>query len=295
VTTHLLPDVIPMLDASRDVRLAQSQRDCWIGYPAANTAIEAMDRLVSLPKVLRMPSLLLVGQSNNGKSAILARFAKRHELRTDEQFGLPVLPVLRVTMPSSPSEGAFWSELLANLGLAFRERDAAEHKRRQVEKALMNFAVRVIAIDELHHVANAGKDAAKILGALKNLTTNLRISLVAAGTPAALNALNSDPQLLSRFAPHVLGRWPLDREYLRFLASYEQTMPLPMPSQLASAAMAPIIYGRSGDAIGGTVTLLRAAALRAIAVGSPCVTAAIIEETAIVNPASVWETARRTL
>jgi AAA+ superfamily predicted ATPase len=80
----------------------------------------------------------------------------------------------------------------------------------------------------------------------------------------------------SRFEPAVLDRWKLDREYLRFLASYETFLPLAEPSNLASRELAPTIYGMAGDTIGGTVRLLKNAAAHALRTGREKIDAGVL-------------------
>jgi len=109
-----------------------------------------------------------------------------------------------------------WSTILWALGISHREKDPASLKKRQVKSALQYASVRLLIIDEFNNLSNAGKKAADLLAAIKGLSNDLKISIVAAGTQAAINALNSDPQMKSRFEPAPLDRWRLDAEYLRF-------------------------------------------------------------------------------
>jgi hypothetical protein len=213
-----------------------------------------------------MPNILLVGRSDNGKSSILQHFVNRHPMLIREN-GSPGPCIVWLAMPAMPTESSFWSELLWSLNIQHRERDTPEKKRRQAFDAMEYASVRMLAIDEFNHLTNAGKDAVRLLAAIKNVSTALRIPIVASGTQAAINALNSDPQMKSRFEPAVLDRWKLDTEYLRFLASYETFLPLAEASNLASRELAPTIYGMAGDTIGGTVKLLKNAAAHALRTG----------------------------
>ena len=55
-------------------RVARIRADRWIGYPRASAALEHLDTLLDWPKKQRMPNLLIVGQTNNGKSMIIEKF-----------------------------------------------------------------------------------------------------------------------------------------------------------------------------------------------------------------------------
>lgn len=289
---HLHPEVRPVLELPSSDRIAFSKADRWVGYTRAQQILKQLDDLFAYPKSLRMPNLLLVGRSDNGKSSIVQHFVQRHPILMRED-GTPGPCVVWFAMPSTPTESSFWSELLWSLNIQHRERDTPEKKRRTALDAMSFASVRMLAIDEFNHLVNAGKDASKLLAGIKNLSSALRIPIVASGTQAAINALNSDPQMKSRFEPAVLDRWKLDREYLRFLASYEMFLPLAERSELASRELAPIIYGLSGDTIGGTVKLLKEAAAFAIESGKERIDASVLSSLSKVKGSDWDEVARR--
>lgn len=263
---HLTPEVVQALQLPLPERIEFCQTDRWVGYTRAQQILRQLDDLFAYPKSLRMPNILLVGRSDNGKSSIIQHFVNRHPMVLRED-GSPGPCIVWLAMPATPTESSFWSELLWSLNINHRERDTPEKKRRQAFDAMEYASVRMLAIDEFNHLTNAGKDSARLLAAIKNVSTALSIPIVASGTQAAINALNSEPQMRSRFEPAVLDRWKLDREYLRFLASYESLLPLAEPSNLASRELAPTIYGMAGDTIGGTVKLLKNASSHALRTG----------------------------
>jgi len=272
---HLSREVVEVLEGTTPERIAFCQSDRWVGYTRAQQILKQLDDLLAYPKSLRMPNLLLVGRSDNGKSSILQHFVGRHPMLMRDD-GTPGPSVLWFSMPATPTEGSFWSELLWSLNIQHRERDPVEKKRRQALNAMEYASVRMLAIDEFNHLTNAGKDAGRLLSAIKNLSSDLRLSIVASGTEAAFNALNTDPQMRSRFEPTKLERWKLDKEYLRFLASYEMLLPLAEPSGLASRELAPTIYGMAGDTIGATVKVLKNASVHALETGRERIDAHIL-------------------
>ncbi|MDP9606926.1 UNVERIFIED_ORG: hypothetical protein J2W38_006746 [Variovorax paradoxus] len=289
---HLIPEVAAALELPLLERIEFCQMDRWVGYTRAQQILKQLDDVFAYPKSLRMPNILLVGRSDNGKSSIVQHFVHRHPMIMRED-GSPGPCVAWVSMPATPSESSFWSEVLWSLNIRHGERDPPEKKRRQAFDAMEYASVRVLAIDEFNHLTNAGKDAAKLLAAIKNISTALRIPIIASGTQAAINALNSDPQMKSRFEPAVLDRWKLDREYLRFLASYETFLPLAQPSNLAGREIAPTIYGMAGDTIGGTVKLLKSAASHALRTGHERIDAGVLAAMNYVRSGDWDEAARR--
>lgn len=275
--SHLTPAVAEALELPKSERITFCQTDRWIGYTRATQILDQLDQLLTYPRSLRMPNLLVVGRSGNGKSSIIEHFTNRHPVQMTES-GSPIAPILRIEMPETPDETEFWSTLLWALAISHREKDPASIKKRQAKSVLQYANVRLLVIDEFNNLTNAGKAAGDLLAAIKGLSNELKISIVAAGTQGAINALNSDPQMKSRFEPTALDRWKLNSEYLRFLASYEQLLPLAEPSQLASRELAPKLYGMAGDTIGGTVKLLKAASANAIKTGVERITARVLDD-----------------
>lgn len=260
---HLAPEVVEVLQLPQSDRIAFCQADRWVGYTRALKILEQMENLFVYPKNQRMPNMLLVARSNNGKSSIVQHFVNRHPIVLPEE-GLPNPCVVWMTMPSTPSESSFWSEVLKCMNVVHRDTATAESKRRQAMEVMAYVNVKVLAIDEFNHLNNARKEAARLLAAIKNVSTTLRISVLASGTETAVNAFNSDQQLKTRFDPEVLDRWMIDTEYLRFLASYEKLLPLAKPSTLAGEELARTIHRMAGGTIGGIVKVIKAAAEHAL-------------------------------
>lgn len=290
--SHLTLEVAGALALPRSERIAFAQGDRWVGYTRATQILAQLDQLVIYPKTLRMPNVLIVGRSGNGKSSILERFVKRHPVELSPS-GSPIAPLLYIEMPETPDESELWSSILWAMAISHREKDPASLKKRQVKSILHYAQVRVLVIDEFNNLVNAGRAAGDLLAAIKGLSNELKISVVASGTQAAINALNTDPQMKSRFEPAALDRWKLDAEYLRFLASYEQLLPLAEPSGLSSREIAPKIYGMAGDTVGGTVKLLKAAARHAIETGRECIDLQVLEQMPWTKPGEWDDVARR--
>lgn len=290
---HLAAEVVEALDYTKAQRIEFCQTDRWIGYTRAHDILKQLGDVLNHPKSLRMRNLLVVGRSGNGKSSILEHFSNRYPVVLTPS-GDPVAPIVRIEMPETPDESEFWSLLLWACRVSHRERDSAAVKKRQAKSILQYAQVRLLVIDEFNNLTNAGKVAGHLLAAIKGLSNDLKMSIVAAGTQAAINALNSDPQMKSRFDPCPLSRWTLNAEYLRFLASYERVLPLAEPSGLASREMATAIYGMGGETIGNTVRLLKAASSKAIEMGQERISLETLQAIEWTKP-SDWDTVARTI
>jgi hypothetical protein len=85
--------------------------------PRATEALDRLETLLAWPDKQRMPNLLLIGPTNNGKSMIIEKFHRTHPTISHADRELPVLVV---QMPSDPSVSRFYTALLAALGSPMR-------------------------------------------------------------------------------------------------------------------------------------------------------------------------------
>lgn len=274
---HLAPEVAQLLQAPVEDRLEFCREDRWVSYPCAKQAIGLLDDLHDHPRSLRMPNILIVARSGNGKSSILEYFANRHHAMVNTE-GHPVISVVRVEVPPYPTVSSICSTILWQMGIGHREKDSAAVKMRQVVSILSHNHVRMLLLDEFNNIAEAGREAREILSTIRHLSNTLKIVIGAAGTQASINALNQDPQLKTRFQPFGLRAWELDREYLKFLAAYERVLPLAEPSGLATKELAPMLHMACGKAIGETVKLLKLASAHAIKSGEERITPKMLQD-----------------
>jgi hypothetical protein len=179
-------------------RLHRIRADRWIGYPKAVDAVERLEMLFHWPRKQRMPNLLLVGPTNNGKSMIVERFRRKHPpvMGADREN----IPVVCMQMPSEPSELRFYTALLSAIGAPFRPRQRLADVERLALSLLREVGVRMLVIDELHNVlAGRGEARREFLNLLRFLGNEVRIPLVGVGTREAYLAVRSDDQLENRF------------------------------------------------------------------------------------------------
>lgn len=81
-------------------------------YDGANAILERLESLLVHPKSHRMPNLLVVGDTNNGKTMLLKRFCKRHPAYDNKEGEVANVPVLFVQAPPVPDEGRFYNAIL---------------------------------------------------------------------------------------------------------------------------------------------------------------------------------------
>jgi type II secretory pathway predicted ATPase ExeA len=270
-------DLTHLVDSARSVaRLPAAERirhiraDRWIGYPRAMQAIERLETLYTWPQRQRMPNLLLVGPTNNGKSMIIEKFRRRHApVAADDH---ETIPVLCVQIPSDPSVSRFYVALHAALGAPIRPGRRVAELEQLTLRLLRATGVRMLVIDELHNVL-AGRDSARreFLNVLRYLGNELQIPLVGVGTREAYLAIRSDDQLENRFAPMVLPPWEAGDDTRSLLASFAASFPLRRPSHLAGEDMAGYLLARSEGTIGELALLLTEAAVAAVESGEEAI------------------------
>ena len=81
--SHLLPAAQGLARLPADERIQRLRADRWIGYPRAVEALNRLETLYAWPNKQRMPNLLLVGPTNNGKSMIIEKFRRTHPASAD--------------------------------------------------------------------------------------------------------------------------------------------------------------------------------------------------------------------
>ncbi|MGB8199494.1 MAG: TniB family NTP-binding protein [Pseudonocardiaceae bacterium] len=267
---HLHPAAQRIARLPDEERLRFVRADRWIGYPRATAALERLETLLSWPARQRMPNLLLIGATNNGKSMIVEKFRRSHPPISHPDC--EEIPVLVVQMPSEPSIARFYTALLAALGAPLRPRQRVGELEQLVLRLLRGARVRMLVIDELHNVLGGrGESRREFLNLLRFLGNELRIPLVGVGIRDAYLAIRSDDQLENRFAPLTLPRWEPDADICSLLASFAASFPLRRPSAIATPEMADYLLTRSEGTIGELTSLLTDAAVAAIESGEEAI------------------------
>lgn len=258
---HLSAQVRPQADLDNDSRIELLQRDRWIDYPRATQAIERLDRLLTTPERERMPCMILYGDSNIGKTQIIAKFRRKHPSIFDPSVGVEHLPIIVMQMPATPDQHRFYTALLFELGAPHSATASLSVLERLARDLLRRIAPRMLIVDEVHHLlAGSYREQRAALNLLKYLANDLKISIVLVGTDDAMLALESDAQMRSRFTPFEIPRWRESDEFRRLLSAFEKVLPLRRASNLSGRAAVKLILGGSDGLTGEVSRLLNAAA-----------------------------------
>lgn len=263
--SHLTAKTAEQLKLSDEERIQYILKQKWIGYPRAQAILDKLEDLLEHPTQPRMPNMLIVGETNSGKTMLIEHFHERHLAYEREDKSGVVVPVLSIQAPPGPDERGLYNSILSRLYERSRSSESTDQKRDRVVGILKRVDLEMIVIDEIHHLlAGPMLKQRNFLNVLKYLGNELRVPIVGVGTGDAVRAVQIDPQLANRFIPEVLPHWELNTDLARLLVSFESLIPLKEPSRLADKEMASRILAMAGGTIGEISTLISKAAIYAI-------------------------------
>ena len=242
---HLRPEARDLALLPTTERLARMPTNRWIGYTRASQAITLLGRMLAKkPGRIRPRNLLIVGPTNNGKTAIAERFLRAHPQCPSENGEHEIHPVLLVQMPPAPTVSRLYAAILAGLGIPGALHPRSPDREGAALYLLRRVECRMLVIDELHNLLAAPNPRQReLLNLLRYLGNELRIPLACLGTREAYLAIRTDDQLENRCEPFLLPIWEDGLEFGRLLASFEAVLPLREPSGLGLPAMCAMILG----------------------------------------------------
>lgn len=260
-----------------DPRIDSILKNRWIGYTRSDAILASMKLLLKFPKSGRMQNLLIIGESNNGKTTIAERFlstnphyiATLQEPDTGHTYETVIKPVAMIQCPHIPHEKRLYYNILDELNLPYRKTTKPEYLQQQVIGGLVDMQVRVLILDEIHHIlSGSGPKQREFLNLLKYLSNEAKVSFVALGTNDSRYVFQSDRQLDSRFDKLILPRWKYDKDFMRLLMTMERILPFEEKNQLVDPGTSRRIFEMSHGIIGEVVKILKFAALKAIENGT---------------------------
>lgn len=285
--SHLHPATRPFADESTDARIRRIRTDRWITYARAEMALSSIEDLLSFPKRTRMPNLLVVGPTNNGKTMIVEKFRRMHpstEANATED-GIARVPVLKIQMPPGPDERRFFGAILDALAFPFAPSDRVARRQDAALRLMRSTGVSLLIIDEIHNLLSGTQvHQRRMLNLLRWLGNELQIPLVGAGTAEALRAIQSDDQLANRFEPVGLPPWKDGDEYRQLLRTLEALLPLRRASHLARSELAGKILSAAEGILGEVVTIVTRAAVLAVTTGTEAISSKTIAESGFISP-----------
>ena len=274
-----------LVTASNQERTEFLDEPRWVGYAVANKIIDNLVSLMNKPKRPRMFNLLVVGDSNNGKTTLIRHFYDLYGRGFVDSQSDGVIPVLLAESPPSANEKELYISLLERFCIPYRATDSIAKLRYQTIHLFREFKVKMLIIDEFHSLLiGTPRQQRQVMNAIKMLCNELQIPIVGVGTRDAIRVLHTDPQHASRFDVAELPTWKLDKEFQKLLFQFQGILPLKKCSNLQSPELATKIHTISGGNLGNIHRLLTACAVEAITTGTEQITLDIIEHNAWVQP-----------
>ena len=257
----------------------------WIGYARAKRILDDIAALLRMPKVARMRNMLIVGDSNNGKTKVIERFKELHGQGFVSEDSESIRPVIVVESPPSADEKGLYVSILSQFWSPYKKNGTVTELRYDAISRLRLCKAEILIVDEIHSllVGPAAK-LRMVMNTIKMLCNELRIPIVGVGTRDAVRVLHSDPQHASRFDVYALPLWKLDPEFQALLAGFESVLPLKQPSHLASPEMATLLHDICEGNLGDLHRLLIECSKVAIETGKECITREIVTSKAWVKP-----------
>lgn len=273
------------LDKSVKERKAFIEASVFIPYPETVKILKRFEDLIEHTTIDRMPNILLVAETNMGKSAILKEFVKRHPMVKIPGVG-PELKLLYFQAPAKADESRLYSAILEKLNHPHNDSDIASNKLKQVKKLIQTLGLKVLIIDELHNIAPATATKQKeFLVILKYLCNELNICMICAGTPEVWNVVSFDAQLSNRFEPAMLKSWTKKPEdFIAFLKAYERQLPLKHESNLTQRSLLAAIFKLGEGLLGEYVTILKKSAIYALESGEEKITLETLDKIDYIRP-----------
>ncbi|OHC72437.1 MAG: hypothetical protein A3H93_05775 [Rhodocyclales bacterium RIFCSPLOWO2_02_FULL_63_24] len=136
--------------------------------------------------------LLLTGPSGAGKSTIVRAY--HADFPREHQVERTWVPVLLVSVPSSPTARSLAGAILEALGQKKAHRGTAPEKTGWIHDLFARCGVEMVLLDEFQHLLytptlNAFRD---VTDWLKNFVEDTKVGMVACGLPAAEAVVNSN-------------------------------------------------------------------------------------------------------
>jgi hypothetical protein len=149
---HLNEQARAVLELSDAERISRVRRTRWIGYTRAQQILDKLNELLTHPRTHRMPNLLIVGDTNNGKTMLVQKFQRLHPPSDNPEGDFSSYPVLIVQAPPMPDESRFYHAILERVGAPYNPKSGVEVRQHQVITILKNINVKMLVIDEIHDI-----------------------------------------------------------------------------------------------------------------------------------------------
>ena len=198
---HLDDEVREALRWSDADRVACIDRDLWVGYGRARDIHARLERLLRSERRQRPDNLLVVGASNNGKTALAHHVLACHAVPEDPEAECAHIPVILVQAPNGLRIPALLTAILRALGREPRRHITTGQLRDETYGSMRDVKLRLLLLDDLHNVRGSG--VGPMLTELRTLGSGTGVSLGCFATREIAYLLRQDEQLANRLDPII--------------------------------------------------------------------------------------------
>jgi len=256
------------LEFGKKRRIEFVKKPKFIKHPKALRLFKKLTDLMDEPKKDRIRSLLLVGDPNNGKTAMVKKFYEMNVYRNEEEM-LFFEHVMLIQAPNRADLHDLYNKMFQFFVVPYRKDEPISERENKIKHYCEVNRVKMIIIDEIQGalIGSVTKQM-EFMNGIKNLSNILKIPIVLVGTTKGVSLVSSDHQLKSRFVPTKIKKWEFDDDYLSLLYAIEMTLPLKKPSLIyEDEKLAKEILELSDGLIGDVMTVCELLAIEAIESG----------------------------
>lgn len=143
---------------------------------------------------------LITGPSGVGKTVLVSSYAGYFP--PEIKLGTTRIPILTVTVPSSPTAKSLAESILISFGYPKASRGSSQQKTALIHEFISRCAVELIILDEFHHLYYAPtiQHFRDVTDWLKNLISLTKTAVVACGLSEAEFVVDANEQLSRRFS-----------------------------------------------------------------------------------------------
>ncbi|AWB34711.1 TniB family NTP-binding protein [Orrella marina] len=196
----------------------------------------------------RAAGILVTGPSGVGKTMLVGAYAEKHQREANLQH--TKIPVLMVTVPSSPTSKSLAAAILLALGYPKAHNGSAPQKTALICDLITRCDVEVLVLDEFQHLFYAPTNALyrDVTDWLKNLINLVKVVVVACGLHESSLVVSSNEQLQRRFSTHFqMSRFDLEdaedfKEFRSVLRMLQSILPIESETPFHDANLARRIH-----------------------------------------------------
>lgn len=273
----------------KSLRISEIINPHWINYPASVEIMSQLKQLLEFPRTHRPQSLLILSETNNGKTILARRFVSAQKPLykiNEEGYEKIVLEVVMIQCPHVFDEKRLYLNILDKLNVAYRSSVRPQELQAMIINVFRQLEVKILILDEIQHGFNnsSAVKQREFLNLLKYLSNELELCIVGVGTWEAFYAINSDSQLANRFNKAVLPKWKFDNNFISLLATYQSFIKLEKPFTLLEPKIASKIFELGEGLLGEYIDILKKCAHYAIHSGEETITIETLDKIDYTRP-----------